>query len=249
MFKSSFTDMATTTKLADHGVPQRNILFVKTANGGRYPVKAHPNDAGYDLHAELKYTKWAQPEPLNDIVTMDGREPVLIIEPGQTKVVGTGLYICFPNDYYGSIVGRSSHSLTGLMVATGTVDPKYRAEVGVIMCNCGDKTRTIHHGDRIAQLLLCPLMVPGLHQVHTVTQNPKVVLMVETPTGEWIAHGRDYHSLRRDSRGQHGFGSSNFGPQEPEIVVADKYFDPPEHEYTKSFQHDLDGTTSDDDYC
>jgi len=83
-------------------------------------------------------------------------EPVLM-EPGEIKLIPTGMAISIPPGYEGQIRPRSGLALKhgiGLINSPGTIDSDYRGEIAVIMINWGDKTFTIRHGDRIAQMII-----------------------------------------------------------------------------------------------
>jgi deoxyuridine 5'-triphosphate nucleotidohydrolase len=252
---------ATTTikRPADLEVPLVDIKFIISAHGTpQYPFKAYPNDAGWDVSVETKHTKYTRADPMNDVMLSDAIvRGVILIEPGETKVVGTGVQMHFPNSWFGQLVGRSSNNARGLMVATGTIDPKYRGEVGVVLTNLGPSTVEVVQGDRVAQLLILPLLVPGLVRF---TRCPMIKLYYESPDGavipeDLIANADHLYgrARRRESRGEGGFGSSN-GPvqgvlERHKLIPLEAPPSPyePEHEYTRSFQHDLDGTCSDDD--
>jgi dUTP pyrophosphatase len=83
------------------------------------------------------------------------REPV-IIEPGETVLVPTGIRMEIPEGYEGQIRPRSGlalkHGIT-LLNSPGTIDSDYRGEVGIIMTNLGKETFTVTHGMRIAQIV------------------------------------------------------------------------------------------------
>jgi dUTP pyrophosphatase len=76
--------------------------------------------------------------------------------PGEpAELVPTGIAIELPEGYEAQVRPRSGLSLKGVVVANspGTVDEDYRGEVKVIMRNHG-ATHVVHHGDRIAQLVI-----------------------------------------------------------------------------------------------
>lgn len=80
-----------------------------------------------------------------------------ILMPGETTLVGTGLYFEIPEGYELQVRPRSGVSLkTGLRVANspGCVDSDFRGEVKVILHNAGDRVEKISKGDRIAQGIL-----------------------------------------------------------------------------------------------
>ena len=84
----------------------------------------------------------------------------LILEPGKTALVPTGLKAAVPPGYELQIRPRSGlaarHGI-GLLNAPGTVDPDYRGEIKIILINHGVEPFTIRRGDRIAQMVLCPI--------------------------------------------------------------------------------------------
>jgi dUTP pyrophosphatase len=82
----------------------------------------------------------------------------LVIQPGQVKLVPTGLHVAVPPGYEAQVRPRSGlaleHKVT-VLNAPGTVDSDYRAEVGVILVNFGEEPFTIERGMRIAQMVIC----------------------------------------------------------------------------------------------
>ena len=127
------------------------------------PAYAHgpDEDAGMDLHA------------VEDV----------LLEPGVSRLVPTGLTLEVPPGFEAQVRPRSGlalkHAIT-IPNAPGTIDPGYRGEVRVIMLNLGREPYTVHAGDRIAQ------MIVGRYEAV-----------------EWL-EGDLAHSLR----GAGGFGSS-----------------------------------------
>lgn len=85
----------------------------------------------------------------------------LVIEPNQTTLIPTGISVACPPGLEFQVRPRSGLSFkTGLRVTNspGTIDSCYRGEVKVIAQNTGDTPITINDGDRIAQLVLCPVL-------------------------------------------------------------------------------------------
>ena len=84
----------------------------------------------------------------------------LMIAPGGTARVPTGLQIALPPGHEGQVRPRSGlaarHGAT-VLNAPGTIDEDYRGEVQVLLINHGDKAFTIQSGDRIAQLIVAPV--------------------------------------------------------------------------------------------
>jgi len=72
-------------------------------------------------------------------------------------MIPTGLFIELPDGYEGQVRPRSGmankQGITCLN-SPGTVDSDYRGEIKIILINLSDSDQTIHHGDRIAQLII-----------------------------------------------------------------------------------------------
>lgn len=84
------------------------------------------------------------------------KEPV-ILQPGQIKLIPTGLAISIPFGYEAQMRPRSGLALKhgiGLVNSPGTIDSDYRGELGIIMINWGESPFTIKRGDRIAQMII-----------------------------------------------------------------------------------------------
>ena len=81
----------------------------------------------------------------------------LTLQPGDIKLIPTGLSISLPEGYEAQIRPRSGlalrHGLT-FVNAPGTVDADYRGEIGVIAINMGKNPLTIKRGERIAQMVI-----------------------------------------------------------------------------------------------
>ncbi|MFT4962709.1 MAG: dUTP pyrophosphatase, partial [Paracoccaceae bacterium] len=85
----------------------------------------------------------------------------LTLQPGARLLVPTGLRIEIPAGYEVQIRPRSGlalkHGIT-LPNAPGTIDSDYRGPLGVIMMNAGNVPFVIGHGDRIAQMVVAPVV-------------------------------------------------------------------------------------------
>ncbi|MGI9008556.1 MAG: dUTP diphosphatase [Streptosporangiaceae bacterium] len=117
--------------------PDRVEVLIRRIDPGLpLPGRAHPGDAGVDLHA--------------------ARDTEL--EPGERTVVPTGIAIALPAGYAAFVHPRSGlaarHGVT-LVNAPGTIDAGYRGEIAVTMINT-DRHAAVRfrRGDRIAQLII-----------------------------------------------------------------------------------------------
>jgi len=107
------------------------------ADGLTLPAYATEQSAGLDLQAAIA-------------------EPI-VLQPGQRKLVPTGLAIALPAGYEAQVRPRSGlalkHGIT-VLNAPGTIDADYRGEIGVVLINHGDQPFTINRGERIAQMVV-----------------------------------------------------------------------------------------------
>ena len=120
------------------------------------PAYETPDSAGMDLRAELA-------------------EPVRL-EPGARALIPTGLHLQIPRGYEGQVRPRSGLALKqGLTVlnSPGTVDSDYRGDVGVILVNLSSQTQTVEPGDRIAQLLVAPVVQARLREVTELAESER----------------------------------------------------------------------------
>lgn len=81
----------------------------------------------------------------------------IVLQPLDRVLVPTGLFIELPEGYEAQVRPRSGlaikHGLTCLNTP-GTIDADYRGEIKVIIINLSNQQQTIHHGDRIAQMVI-----------------------------------------------------------------------------------------------
>ena len=95
-------------------------------------------------------------------------EPV-ILNSLERKIIKTGLYISLPIGFEAQVRSRSGLSIKhGLCVlnSPGTIDADYRGEVGIILINLSQEPYTINNGDRIAQMILAPVIKMELKEVN-----------------------------------------------------------------------------------
>jgi dUTP pyrophosphatase len=103
-------------------------------------------------------------------------DQALILEPGQRVAIPTGLSVEIPMGYEIQVRSRSGWALKeGISVlnSPGTVDADYRGEIKIILANMGNKPVKIHDQDRIAQLVLCPVLQLQWEQVDTLSMTDR----------------------------------------------------------------------------
>ena len=95
------------------------------------------------------------------------------ISPHMRVSIGTGLAFALPDGYEGQIRPRSGlardHGVT-LVNAPGTLDSDYRGELSVLVINHGSSTIRIEAGQRIAQLVIAPVVQAELVEVDTLPE-------------------------------------------------------------------------------
>jgi dUTP pyrophosphatase len=98
------------------------------------------------------------------------------IEPGRTVFVPTGLSMEIPQGYAGLIYARSGLACKQDLAPAnkvGVIDSDYRGEFIVALHNHGISTRTVSHGDRIAQLVITPVITPVFEEVCCLSETQR----------------------------------------------------------------------------
>ena len=88
-------------------------------------------------------------------------ETAIVVKPGERSLVPTALSFEIPPGYEIQVRARSGWAIKtgmGLVNAPGTIDADYRGDVKVILVNWGQEPVTINPQDRIAQLVVCPVV-------------------------------------------------------------------------------------------
>ena len=114
----------------------------------RLPRRITDGSAGYDLSADL-----TQPEE---------------IAPGEVRMLRTGVAVALPAGTVGLVFGRSGLGVRHVIVpanAVGVIDADYRGELMVGLRNQGSTPYMVQPGERIAQLVVVPVLTPELEPV------------------------------------------------------------------------------------
>lgn len=102
-------------------------------------------------------------------------EPISLA-PGERTLVPTGLSFAIPEGYEIQARPRSGWALRdGISLANtpGTIDADYRGEVKIILINLGQIPVVIHDQDRIAQLVLCPVLQAEFEVVENLSETAR----------------------------------------------------------------------------
>ena len=134
-------------------------FFFKRAEGANdlpLPRYMTANAAGMDLHANVH----------TDICLM----------PGEFKAIPAGIHIAIPKGFEAQIRPRSGLALkNGISIvnAPGTVDADYRGEIHVILINHAAEPYIVHRGDRIAQMVIAPVVTPEFIEISELPETER----------------------------------------------------------------------------
>lgn len=107
-----------------------------------------------------------------DLLAAVAQDTPLVLLPGKHALVPTGLAIALPPGFEAQVRPRSGlaarHGVT-VLNSPGTIDADYRGEIGVILINHGEAPFTIRRGERIAQMVIAPVVQAQLVSVVTLS--------------------------------------------------------------------------------
>ena len=124
------------------------ILVKKFDKNVKLPTYKTSGSSGMDLMAHLKNKK--------------------TINPGKTLIIPTGIAVTVPKNYEIQIRPRSglaAKKSISVLNTPGTVDSDYRGEIKIILINFSKKSFIVKSGDRIAQMILCPVAKGKIKEV------------------------------------------------------------------------------------
>jgi dUTP pyrophosphatase len=104
------------------------------------------------------------------------RETGVVLAPGARALVPTGLRLEIPDGYEVQVRPRSGLALKhgiGLANAPGTIDADYRGPLGVILVNLGAEPFIVRHGERIAQLVVAPVVRAAFAEVAALSDTAR----------------------------------------------------------------------------
>jgi dUTP pyrophosphatase len=100
----------------------------------------------------------------------------IVLAPGARELVPTGLRLEIPPGLEGQVRPRSGLAArNGITVlnSPGTIDSDYRGEVKVILINLGTEEARIRNGDRIAQIVFCPIVRVSFQREELITDTQR----------------------------------------------------------------------------
>ena len=119
--------------------------------GAKMPTRAHPWDAGLDLYA-----------------MEDG-----YIRCNQGKTFDTGAHIAIPEGCVGFVKSKSGLMVNHGIVTDGTIDSHYTGPIKVCLFNHGTSSYEVKAGDKIAQLVIVPCLLPELELVGSLEETDR----------------------------------------------------------------------------
>ena len=100
----------------------------------------------------------------------------VIINPGEKALVSTGLSVAIPRGYEIQIRPRSGlaakKNIT-VLNTPGTIDSDYRGEIKVILINLGKEKFIVENGERIAQMVVCPVVQADLEEIEELADTER----------------------------------------------------------------------------
>lgn len=133
------------------------VEIKKLHPAAQLPTRGSAQAAGYDLYACLP-------------------EGQVTLQPGETRRISLGLALALPEGYFGAVFARSGLSTReGLRPANcvGVVDSDYRGENMVPLHNDSGVPRVVHHGDRIAQMVVLPYLAVDFSEVEELDKTER----------------------------------------------------------------------------
>lgn len=123
--------------------------------GAKMPTRAHPWDGGMDLYV---------PEC----------GCVCSIAPcGGNTVIDTGVHVQIPEGYVGFIKAKSGLNVKHGLTCTGVIDSHYTGSICVKIYNHTDKEYRFQAGDKIAQIVILPCLLPELELVDSLEETDR----------------------------------------------------------------------------
>ena len=145
------------------------VLIKKLDPAVQLPEYKTSGASGVDLIAFIK-------EPIN-------------LEPKTSVLIPTGLSVAFPEGYEIQIRPRSglaAKNNISVLNTPGTIDSDYRGEIKVIIYNHGNENFSINNGDRIAQMILAPVVKMELEEINDLPKSIRGEGGFGS-TGKWIS--------------------------------------------------------------
>ena len=127
------------------------LIIEKINDTAKLPTRAHANDAGLDLYSS----------------------ETIILKPLERSFISTGVKLAIPENYVGLVWDKSGLAVSGLHTLAGVIDAGYRGEIKIGLINLGKEDYTINAGQKIAQLLVQPIVCPEITEGKVDTETTR----------------------------------------------------------------------------
>lgn len=118
---------------------------------GAYLIeRAHEQDAGYDFRSPVR----------------------VVLKACDTTMIDTGVHVELPPSTVGMVRSRSSMHKKGI-ITSGTIDEGYTGSIVVALSNLSDEDYVVERGDKIAQLVITPVLRPSLFVVDALAETER----------------------------------------------------------------------------
>ena len=129
------------------------IKIKKLKEGAKLPKYHHPGDVGMDMYAMETVT----------------------LQPGEHYRFWHGFALEFGDGYGAFVKDKSGISKAGLHQIGGIFDAGYRGEYNTLLVNLSDKPYTFEEGDKVAQLVILPVLIAELEEVEELSESARGV--------------------------------------------------------------------------
>lgn len=132
------------------------VKYKKLTETAITPVKGSRGAAGFDLYADI--------------------DSNLYIQPGETRMIHTGISMEIPDGYFGAIYARSSLGVNRNLRppnCVGIIDSDYRGNIAVPLINDSKHTQIVQAHERVAQLVIQPVIDARLYEVTELSETDR----------------------------------------------------------------------------
>ena len=148
---------------------ERNVMKIKLDKGAIAPTRAHEWDAGLDLYTPTGCTvRGCIIDFEQDYESVCGFYPSV-----GSLTIDTGVHMEIPEGYVGFIKSKSGLNVNHGLTAEGVIDAHYTGSIKVKLYNHTNETYHFFAGDKIAQLVIVPCLLPELELVDSLEETDR----------------------------------------------------------------------------
>lgn len=126
-------------------------MKIKLDDGAYMPERAHDTDAGLDIRSPIAAT----------------------VFPKDSVIIDTGIHIELSNNTVGMLKSKSGLNIKHDITSEGVIDVGYTGSIVVKLYNHGNKPYSIKRGDKITQLVIMPIVYPGIELVENLEETER----------------------------------------------------------------------------